>query len=83
MEKLYADASTFGKLLSLKNELDLGVEPCSPNPVDASSIAEFVLENTTSLKCSSCKKDCKATDRKSQLTCRTIDVKRRYRQNQK
>ena len=83
MEKLYADASTFGKLLSLKNELDSGVEPCSPSPVDASSIAEFVFENTTSLKCSSSKKDCKATDRKSQLTCRTIDVKRRYRQKQK
>ena len=43
MEKLYADASTFGKLLSLKNELDSGVEPCSPSPVDASSVAEFVL----------------------------------------
>ena len=83
MEKLYADASTFGKLLSLKNELDSGVEPCSPSPVDASSVAEFVFENTTSLKCSSCKKDCKVTDRKSQLTCRTIDVKRRYRQKQK
>ena len=84
MEKLYADASTFGKLLSLKNKLDSGVEPCSPSPVDASSIAEFVFENTTSLKCSSSKKkDCKVTDRKSQLTCRTIDVKRRYRQKQK
>ena len=87
MEELYADCTTFSKLLSLKRELESGLEPCSPSPIDASSTAEFVWEQKTSnkdsLKCSSCQKKCRPTDTKSQLTCRTIDVKKRYRQKQK
>ena len=87
MEKLYASCTTFHKLLSLNRELESGVEPRTPSPIDASSVEEFVWEQKTSnehsLKCSSCQKKCRLTDIKSQLICRTIDVKKHYRQKQK
>ena len=81
IDKLLAKCILSRQLLGLKRELETGLEPRSPSPIDASSVAQFVCEEK--IKCSSCEKKFQPTDRKSQLTCRTIDVKKRHRQKEK
>ena len=83
LEKVYVECLTFRKLLRLKKDEVTDVRPRSP--IDASSVADFVVDKSTpskqSLKCSSCKKPYSPSpkDNKSQLTCRTVDVNKRYR----
>ena len=84
METSYAECSSFHKLLSLQKELDMGVRP--PSPIHASSVADFVVEKEPSVKCSLCREHCNPAspkDRKSQFTCKSVDVNKCYRPKKK